>query len=150
MKAAALSSLINFDDSRVLDLSIVLLKNKSVSVRRTAVLYIKKKPDIRALESLISLLNDSDWLVATSAAEVLGLIGDTRAVDPLIDALNDKFSKNRMFGGDIELREKAAEALGKIGDERAIESLQYVQKDSPVRVKNAAQKAIEKIKSKSK
>lgn len=150
VKAAALSSLINFDDSRVLDLSIALLKDKSVSVRRTAVLYIKKKPDIRALDSLISLLNDSDWMVATYAAEVLGLIGDKRAVDPLIDTINNKFSKNRMFGGDIELREKAAEALGKIGDERAIESLQYVQKDSPVRVKNAAQKAIEKIKSKSK
>jgi HEAT repeat protein len=150
VKAAALSSLINFDDPRVLDLSIALLKDKSVSVRRTAVLCIKKKPDIRALESLISLLNDSDWLVATSAAEVLGLIGDTRAVNPLIDALNDKFSKNRMFGGDVELREKAAEALGNIGDEKAIESLKYVQKDSPVRVKNAAQKAMEKIKSKSK
>jgi len=70
----------------------------------------------------------------------LGKIGDSRAVEPLITALKDKNS---------DVRKIAAYVLGKIGDNRAVEPLtDTLKKDKDHRVRKAAKKALEKIKSK--
>lgn len=116
VRAMALASLGDFDDPRVLDLSISLLKDKSAFVKGRAISNIKKMPDKRAVEPLISLLNDKDSRIAQEAAGLLGIIGDKRAAEPLINVLNNELNKNQ----GSYLLEIIVSALGRIGDERAV------------------------------
>ncbi|VVB97590.1 HEAT repeat-containing taxis proteinF [uncultured archaeon] len=88
--------------------------------------------DAEELEKSLEKLGD-----ARAVEEALGEITEVRAVGPLIQALlNDE---------DSVVRGSAAEALGKIGDIRAREALIEAKEDENQYVKEAAQKAVDKI-----
>ena len=123
------------------------LKFKDCTIRKEAIIALKKIEDIRSLYPLIHALEYKDWhdsyavmgSVRENAAEALGILRDRRSVEPLIEALKDK---------DEEVRWKTAWALGNIGDKRAVEPLIYSLNDERWPVRRFAISALGKIKDK--
>jgi len=90
-----------------------------------------------AVESLILVLRRLGW---PEAREALAKIGKP-AVEPLIQALGDPYVAWARFS--------AATALGKIGDKRAVKPLtQLLKNEKDEVIKEAIEKALEKIKTK--
>jgi len=98
--------------------------------------------DARAVEPLLQILKDEreNKAVRRDAASALGTFGDKRAVGPLVNILK---SRNE----DMWLRVAAVSSLGNIGDQRAIEPLQDALNDPSDHIRNAAQTALQKIRS---
>jgi HEAT repeat protein len=92
------------------------------------------------LEPLVAVLKRADADLSPGAAVGLGLLGDPRAVQPLIATLKSE---------DEDLRECAAEALGYIGPpaRKAVPALRELVQDETPLVRQAAQDALEKIRS---
>ena len=87
------------------------------------------------IEKLISALHHPEPETAARAAWILGERRERVALPELIHVLES--------ATDGFLAEAAAEALGKIGDDQAVGALQKASKQGPVRVRIAAQKAME-------
>ena len=68
----------------------------------------------------------------------MGELRDDKAVQPLCEVLKD---------GVWSVRQRAAEALGKIGNKSALSGLVLLLKDRESKVRDAAMKAINQIKS---
>lgn len=144
-------------DRRAVVPLIARLKDSEPSVRKAAVNALGGIGDTNAVEPLIVMLKDRDEWVRFASAFTLGVIGDARAVEPLMSALTDL---------SFMVSESAATSLGNIGDARAIAALEPLLKDRfkvwvevdpeygessdryPVR--EAAEKALEKIRAKEK
>lgn len=100
-----------------------------------------------AIEPLIQALRDKFYFVRRGAAEALGEIGDARAVEPLLETLKNK---------DYFVRREAAKALGRLDYAGASKPLAKVlkklakvmKKDKKKDVREAAEEALEKIKTK--
>jgi HEAT repeat protein len=89
------------------------------------------------VEKLLSALHHREPQTAVRAAWILGERRDRVALHELICVLES--------ATDGFLVEAAAEALGKIGDNQSLDALQKASEQGPVRVRIAAQKAIEAI-----
>lgn len=108
-----------------------------VNTRFNAISALAEIKDKRAVEPLIeAVYGDPDGGLRLRAIWALGEIKDERAVEPLIRKL-----------GEIEAfwRPNVIYALGEIGDERATEHLKRHLADSDIRVRIAANEALEKI-----
>ena len=126
------------------------LAHEDAGRRQFAAGVLGKMKDVRTVEPLISVLTSryrckyplrdegyDDSL--PHVAGILGELGDLRAFQPLIGVLSDEEYEG--------LRYKAAYGLGELGDGRAIPYLQKSLEDKSESVRNAAQEAIEKLKS---
>jgi len=122
-------------DARAVEPLIEALENKQILVRMEAAKALGKIGNTRAVEPLIEALQS----LPGTASEALARIGDPRAVEPIIEMLRHAHPLARV---------KVAEALGEIGDERALEPLAQALVDEKPNVREAAEDAIEKIKSK--
>ncbi len=121
----------------------------------------------KAVEPLIDVLADQEMWHRKAAAEHLGKLKDDKAVDYLIQSLSDKYWNvreasmrslikmgrkavepliNAMLTGNKTAFESIASTLATIGDKRAIAPLEYVLKDNRQFVRQAAVKALEKMK----
>ena len=89
-------------------LFIKALNDDDGTVRRAAVLVLKRIKDRRAVDPLIALVGSK---ISDDVVEALGEIGDARAVDALISA----FKINWGWLRTPNLRESTSEALRKIG-----------------------------------
>jgi HEAT repeat protein len=121
----------------------ILMDDKEYSgIRIAAARALGKFGDARAVEPLLKILKDEreNKEVRRDAASALGTFRDKRAVEPLINILK---SRNE----DIWLRVAAASSLGNIGDQRAIEPLLDSLQDPSDYIRNAAQTALQKIRS---
>ncbi len=161
VREKAAEALGNIKDSRAVDPLIQALKDDTWVIRETAIEALSRigKP---AVAPLVEALEHEDVGVRTETARALQelgwrpkdpsrkasyliarkdwdeLVGLGRpAVDPLIRALKDR---------DPRVREKAARTLGEIGDVAAVESLTESLQDPESVVREAAQKALDKIK----
>lgn len=123
---------------------IKLLEDSNNNIRFFAINALGIIGDERAVEPLIDALNDKDTNVRRITADALGKIGDKKAVEPLIEALLE--GPYTFFHKKVCI--EAIRALGKIGDERAVEPLTDALKDKDEHVREAAEKALEKIKAK--
>lgn len=94
--------------------------------------------DSRAVDPLVSMMLEGIEII--QAIRALGQIGDVRAVDPLASMMLN--SKN------VPIRMRAAIALGDIGDEKAEDPLNEALNDPEKSVRDAAKRALEKIKNK--
>ena len=143
------------------------LKDEDSEVREWAAFTLGRIKASRAVKPLINALKDEDSQVRGAAAYALGEIGDPRAVEPLINALKDRDTNFRwnVVGalkkiGDPavipliralksetgRVRWGAAYALGEIGDPRAVEPLEEALGDKYKYVREAVEKALQKIK----
>lgn len=96
------------------------------------------KADSRSfIEKLCAALRHREPQTAVRAAWILGERRERVALHELIRVLES--------ATDGFLVEAAAEALGKIGDDQSLDALQKTSEQGPVRVRIAAQKAIEAI-----
>jgi HEAT repeat protein len=121
----------------------ILVDDKEYSgIRIAAARALGKFGDARAVEPLLQILKDEreNKEVRRDAAFALGTFRDKRAVEPLINILKSRDE-------DIWLRVAAASSLGNIGDKRAMEPLQDALKDPSDYIRNAAQTALQKIRS---
>ena len=153
------------------------LGDPDAGVRQQATIALAKI-GAPAIDSLIAATQDPDKDVRQFAAKALGQIGDPRGVAGLVIALHDvqmdvrsqaAFALSRIGAPAVEalgnalqdpdanVRANAARILGQIGDPRALPALERVaQSDrgtarvtgSLINVAEAAQQAVEKIKSK--
>ena len=100
------------------------LKSENITVRNTAIYYVGKNKEKRAVPVLIELLrNAQEKETKLNAIEALGKIGDSGSVDLLIAFLGEK---------ENEIRIATIEALGKIKDPRAVKPLINLLKDKDV------------------
>lgn len=138
---SALRALGHFDDPRVEDAALGMLKDEAV--RKAAVIALGERRSAKGVMPLIALLSENDD-VALSSAEALGKIGDMRAVDPLIDALMDKFKRKRLLNYDIDLRMIAAKSLGSMKAQKAVPYLLkvFMNQDEPLNVRFSALAAL--------
>ena len=81
VRSAALTVLA--DQPGVGDLMLAALRDKDSSVRKTAVEFLGKHGDQRAIEPLLAALTDSQYDVKVASAQALGRIGDLRAAKAL-------------------------------------------------------------------
>lgn len=98
--------------------------------------------DIRAVPILITALQDKNFFQKNPfsricAAKALGQLKDKRATVPLIEVLSDDWEETRKI---------SAWALGEIGDVRAVKALSQLTEDEDLSVREAAQKALSKLK----
>lgn len=172
VRMAAARALGEIGDARAVDPLTERVADKAESVRWAAAKALREIKDRRAIGPLIEKLGDEDGDVRFPAAYALGGFGDARAVGALIESLADGWGYVRMAAAgslgeikdaravdplieslaeeDLLVRLEAALALGAIGNPRAIEPLEkVVQEDADERVRDAAQKALEKIDRKS-
>jgi len=151
---------------RAVEPLIQALKDKNPSLRARATLILGAIRDARAVEPIIEamkggdkeivfnanmalrsmgepaiepLIKDENWHVRQAAATALVVTGDARAVEPLIEALKDE---------EFRVRATVAWSLAEIGDARAVEPLTQALKDEESYVREAAEAALDKIKSK--
>ncbi|MFH0846700.1 MAG: HEAT repeat domain-containing protein [Chloroflexota bacterium] len=148
-------------------------ENEDVGVRQLAVSALGRmgKPAVEVLIETVSRqhpMGDIGY-VGWTAIAWLGNIGDERAVKPLVQALKDEHSVTRKYliealvkigeaavlplsqvlkDEDKDIRKEVASALGLIGDVRSLEALIEASSDRDRGVRNAANNAIKKIKSK--
>ncbi|MCG2676889.1 HEAT repeat domain-containing protein, partial [bacterium] len=101
-----------------------------------------KKPNEARLLFIVQKLKHGNYKTKSYAAIALGESGDRRAIEPLVNTLSED--------GDKRVRRAAAWALGKIGNKKALPALKKALKDENKNVQEAAQKAINQIKSKRK
>ena len=152
-------------DKRRLELLLQAKREEYKEVRKQAAIALGKIGDARAVEPLIQALKNEEPDVRAGAVKALGELGDKRAVEPLIQTLKDYFSRahqkvaeapgavefvaQAVMDKDLDLRipTEVEEALGKIG-EAAVKSLNNASKDEEEGVREAAKKALGRIKAK--
>lgn len=170
----ALMSLVEMNKERYLPLLVKALieelENGDSIERGNAALQLGKIGDKSAVPSLIRALKyKEDSVVQWEAAEALGKIGDRRATPALVEALRDRSKTVRQkaamalgkMGNNAGLshifwilqddedwwnRRDAAAILGNIGDKSVMPYLKKALRDKNKEVREAAKKAIEKIK----
>jgi HEAT repeat protein len=127
------------------------LKDEDKDVRQTAAIAIGEIGGAAAVEPLLQLLKDESVMVRYRAVESLGRIGGSSAVDALIEALKDRgWIEMPTSGGKpgtkkAWVRQKAIEALAETGDTRAVAPLTEALNDKQEAVRQAAQKALQKL-----
>jgi hypothetical protein len=119
------------DDKKaaVAALSLALIQDKEVGVRRAAAASLAKLPDAGAVDALIKALSDTNDAVRGLSATALGTIKDNRASKPLLQVINDDAKPI--------VRMQAANALAKIKDATLVEDLKKSldnEKDERVRM----------------
>ncbi len=114
------------------------LRDVNKEKRRTAVMKLGMLGGDEAVRTLMMIVtnNHEDLIVRGRAAMMLGKLGDARAVEPLIRALDAPGYQTPLY---------AVESLGKLGDPRAIEPLLRAMQSHNDKVRDAAQKALEKL-----
>ncbi len=168
----ALEKLVKMDKEKYLPLLVKALieelENGVGDDRWNAALQLGKIGDKSAVPSLIRVLKDKkDSVLKKEAAEALARIGDRRAIPALVEALKDQFvqreaaialGKMRDRSGlphilwvlknysDWRYRRDAARILSNIGDKSVMPYLKKALRDKNKEVREAAKKAIEKIK----
>lgn len=140
----ALASLVKFRSAAIESLLEVLKHPRShprSSVRRRVVEILGRIGDDRAAGPLgRTLKNDGDYHVRAKAVEALQQFRNA-AIGPLIESLKDK---------DWYVRWKAAQALGKIGNDIAVGPLELCRYDESKFVREAAAKALQRLRTKGK
>jgi len=108
------------------------------NIRRAAIEYFVRVPDIQAFDPLVGMLKDADWWVREKAVVALGKLKDERAI-PHILLLSD----------DHDVRWVVPAALGDIGGGKAVEYLSDFLDDPERNVRMEALKALGRINDKS-
>ena len=170
----ALEMLVDLNKEKYLPLLVKALieelENGVGDERGNAALDLGKIGDESAVPSLIKALKDKkDSVLQWEAAEALGRIGDRRAIPALVEALTyqsksvqreaamalGKMGSNAGLSHILWIlqhdedwwdRRDAADILGNIGDKSVMPYLKKALKDKNKEVREAAKKAIEKIK----
>ena len=151
VRQSAAASLGKIGDPSAVEALAQTLKDEDKDVRQTAAIALGEIGGTTAVEPLLQLLKDESVIVRYRAAESLGRIGGSGAVDALIEALKDKGWIDMPVGGGksgnkkVWVRQKAIEVLAKIGDARAIAPITEALNDKQEAVRQAAQKALQKL-----
>jgi HEAT repeat protein len=122
------------------DLYLRAVVDSERDVRRAATFALAKLGDSRAVAPLVPVIDEGSFEERIQAITTLGELGSSDATTALIYVLEDVSISN------LPGREAAAAALGKIGDPRAIEALQQALDDPVNTVREAAQTALERLK----
>jgi len=147
IRAEAVKSLGSLGKTEAVPVLINLMMNdKNMEVRKSAVYALGLIGDLRAFDMLVFKMHDQNEVpeVRGMAAEALGDLGDQYAVAPLIRALSDDSNEVKFW---------AANSLGRLGETEAIPALknlinQLKQDGTDLSVKKEAQDAIKKIEDK--
>ena len=122
MRHAAVASLYNCNDPRVIGPLIRRLSDSAVEVREEAIRHFNEWPTAAAFDPLSALLNDVDSEVRWEAVGAISRLKDPRLVPVLVDVLQKTFEVDRV-------RRRAAFYLSLSGDQRAVEPLLAVLND---------------------
>ncbi len=120
------------------------LKDDSVEVRRWAARALGSIRNLASAPALIEALTDRDVGVRRTAAQALGYLRAQGAVSGLAEALAD--TAGPLPGGDVtDVRCMAAWALGETHSPQAAPALENALQDKNALVRDAANKALAKI-----
>ncbi len=115
---------------------LINLFDKSINVRKRAIMTLGSLQDPRTIQPLVTALSDNAGEVRVAAVWALGEIGSADVVLPLIRALDDR---------EKDVRKASAYVIGRLGDPRAVDSLISSIHDSEEDVCCAAIKALSEI-----
>ncbi len=172
VRAAAVTALGELGDTALAPLvAPLLLKDKSVFVRKSAAYALGRLRGQAGTAALVAALKDKNVEVRGAAARALGEYADAQAIEPLSLALTDKSEFVRAQSAralgvngraarrtvpnlirvltsdpDYEAKRQAAWALGEIGDPSALPALEAARRATDPYLSSAALAAIEKIK----
>jgi len=127
------------------------IKDEDKDVRQAAVIALGEIGGTAAVEPLVQSLNDEAVMVRYRAVESLGRIGGSSAVDALIKVLKDggwislPVGKGKLPNKKVWVRQKAIEVLTETGDARAVAPITETLSDKQEAVRQAAQKALQKL-----
>jgi HEAT repeat protein len=172
VRAAAVTALGGLEDPTLAtSVAQLLLKDKSVFVRKSAAYALGRLHSQAGTPALVAALKDKNIEVRGAAAVAIGEYADEQAIEPLSHALTDKSEFVRAQSAralgvngraarraipnlirlltsdpDLEAKRHAAWALGEIGDPSALPALEAAQRAPDPYLSSAALTAIEKIK----
>ncbi|MFC1854948.1 HEAT repeat domain-containing protein [Thermodesulfobacteriota bacterium] len=138
----------------------ILLNDKEVSVRLSAINKLGKLGDKRAIPSLLNVLKDEDLFVKKAAIEALGSFDDERIIEPLIQIVNNMDIESKSTStspykynyiikvSNTDIKNAAIKALGRHNNKRVYDTIITTLSDEGPYIRISAVEALAKLNNK--